>query len=543
MTKSAAPPYPVAPPEGPAGVRNRLSPHELAFFVLVIAGWSAFVISLGKDQSWDFRNYHWYVPYAFLHGRMGFDVAVAHQATYYNPFLDIPFYLLATHTPSWFALGALAAVQGANIVPLYFLARSMLRIPHHEIAAGLLALFCATGSLTVSLAGQTYYDNVLSVFVLGGLALIVCNRETLRDGPLASALLISSVAGLAVGAAAGLKLPEGLFAFGFAAVLAVLPGNLKRRAARLTAGAAGGLLGVALFAGYWFVKMYRETGNPLFPYFNQYFRSPLALQASYRDTRFIPHRWPKRLLLPILFSLRWQVANDLPFQDIRVGVAYVIGILSAPLAVFRRRDTYVDPIALGALFAFAAVSYAVWVFAFGIYRYILALEMLAPILIVGAIGLWPIGKYIQAALTALVAGAILYTVKYDILDRAPVGDPYVQVALPSISDPGHSMILMTGEAPMGYLAPELPPQVPVLRIDGWMIQPADGSKLTAATRARVDGFKGDLYVIANEYEVGRAGDALAGYGLGMRWMECKLFSTNLGGPYRFCPLKHLAKRA
>jgi hypothetical protein len=92
---------------------------------------------------------------------------------------------------------------------------------------------------------------------------------------------------------------------------------------------------------------------------------------------------------------------------------------------------------------------------------------------------------------------------------------------------------------MGYLVPELPPEIPVLRIDGWMIQPRDGSKLTARTRERVQSFTGDLYIIANEYEVGRAGDALAEYGLGMRWTECKLFATNLAGPYRFCPLKHL----
>lgn len=530
-------------PEPSVASRRRLSPYELAFLIAVVAAWAAFVVSLGKDQSWDFRNYHWYVPYAFLHGRLGFDVAVAHQATYYNPFLDLPFYLLATHTPSWFALAVLGAVQGANIVPLYFLSRTVLRVPQREIAAAVLALFCLTGSLTVSLAGQTYYDNVLSVLVLGGLALIVCNRETLRDGPLANALLISGVAGLAVGAAAGLKMPQGLFAFGFAAALAVLPGTFKRRAARLAAGAAGGIVGVVLFAGYWFLKIYRETGNPLFPYFNQYFRSPLALQASYRDTRFIPHRWPKRLLLPLLFSLHWQVANDLPFQDIRVGVAYVTGILTAPLAFFRRRDAYVDATAVGAVFAFAGVSYAVWVFLFGIYRYILALEMLAPLLIVGAIGFWPIGKYLQAGLTLLIATVILGTMRYDILERAPLGDPYIQAAVPPIAGPRHSMILMTGEAPMGYLVPELPPQIPVLRIDGWLIQPADGSKLTAATRARVDAFQGDLYVIANEYEVGRAGDALADYGLGMRWTECKLFSTNLGGPYRFCPLKRLPKHA
>src|SRR6185437_16173989 len=256
------------------------------------------------------------------------------------------------------------AVQGANIVPLYFLARSMLRIPRRELGAAALALFGATGSLTLGLAGTTYYDNVLSVLVLSGLALVVCQRDVLRDGPSRKALLISAGAGFCVGAAAGLKLPEGLYAFGFAAALAVLPGSLKRRGARLLAGGAGGICGVALFAGYWFLRMYRITGNPLFPYFNQVFHSALALDASYRDTRFIPHRWPKRLLLPILFSLHWQVADDLPFQDIRVGLAYVIGIVTAPLAFFRRKDTYVDATAVGALFAFAGVSYAVWVFVF-----------------------------------------------------------------------------------------------------------------------------------------------------------------------------------
>jgi hypothetical protein len=531
----------------PAAPRSRwLAPLEYLFLAAVIAGWAAFVVSLGKDMSWDFRNYHWYAPYAFLHGRMGFDVAVAHQATYYNPVLDIPFYLLATHAPSWLALGVLGAVQGANIVPLYLIARSLLRIPHAQLAAALLALFCMSGSLTVGLAGTTYYDNVLSLFVLGGLAALIVNRDALGAGPLAQALLISGLAGFAVGTAVGLKLPQAPFAIGFAAALAALPGSLKRRCARLLAGAVGGVFGTVLFAGFWLVKMYRETGNPLFPYFNQYFHAPLALKASYRDTRFIPHRLPKRLLFPILFSFHWQVANDLPFEDIRIGVAYVTAILTAPISVFRRwlNDSgWVDPAAAWPLFAFAGVSYVVWLLIFGIYRYILCLEMLAPILIVALVGLWPIGRRIHVAVLAVLATAVAITTRYDLLERAPLGDPYIQVPVPPIQDPRQSMILMTGEAPMGYIVPEIPPEIPVVRIDGWMIRPEDGSKLTAQTRARVRGFRGDLYVIADQYEVGRAGGALADYGLGMRWTECQLFTTNLGGTYRFCPLKHLPPKA
>src|SRR5437868_12759431 len=142
--------------------RTLLSAKELAFLILTILFWAAFVILLGKDTSWDFRNYHWYAPYALLNHRLGIDVAVAHQASYYNPYLDIPFYWLATHTRAWIALGALGAVQGANIVPLYLMARSALRVQAGssdiKIMAGALSLLGVVGALTLSEFGTTYYD-------------------------------------------------------------------------------------------------------------------------------------------------------------------------------------------------------------------------------------------------------------------------------------------------------------------------------------------------------------------------------------------------
>jgi hypothetical protein len=123
--------------------------------------------------------------------------------------------------------------------------------------------------------------------------------------------------------------------------------------------------------------------------------------------------------------------------------------------------------------------------------------------------------------------------------RAPVTDPYVQVSLPPIPHPDRTMILMTGEAPLGYLAPSLPPRIPILRIDGWLIQPQDGSHLTAATRKRVAAFPGDIYVIADAGEILRSRDALAAYGLAMRTAECRNIETNLAGPYSFCPLTRI----
>ena len=57
------------------------------------------IVVRGHDADWDFLNYHWYNAYAWLTDRRGFDVAVAHHATYYNPLADVPVYLAARIFP------------------------------------------------------------------------------------------------------------------------------------------------------------------------------------------------------------------------------------------------------------------------------------------------------------------------------------------------------------------------------------------------------------------------------------------------------------
>ena len=504
-------------------------------------GWAVLVVTRGKDASWDFRNYHWYIPYAFLHGRLGFDVAVAHQATYYNPLLDTPFYLLATHLQAWLALGILGATQGANVIPLYFLSRSLLRIEPVRLVAAIATLFCMVGSLTLYLAGATYYDNVMSLFILAALAIAVGKRETLRDGSVWRNAWIAAIGGLLVGMAVGLKLPEAPFAIGFAAALVALPGTAGNRLARFVAAFAAGMLGFAIFEAYWMTEMLRLTGNPIFPYFNQYFHSPLALSATYRDLRFIPHSLEHQLLFPLLFSIDWRVADDLPFRDIRVGVAYVLILAAIPVSLVarRRENPLIAPEVALALFVFAAVSYAIWLKIFAIYRYIVLLEMLSPLLIVGAVGLWPVSPRTRILVGAAILLWVQATSKPMEPGRAPATDPYVQASIPPIPHPDRTMILMTGESPLGYLVPSLPPAVPVLRIDGWLIQPQDGSQLSADTRRRVDAFGGDIFLIADAGEIARSRDALAVYGLAMNAAECRNVETNLGGPYRFCPLSHI----
>jgi hypothetical protein len=478
---------------------------------------------------------------------MTIDVAVAHQASYYNPYLDLPFYWLATHTRAWIALAVLGAAQGANIVPLYLMARSALRVEvpasDIKIMAGALSVLGLVGALTLTEFGTTYYDNVMSVFVLAGLAILVLNRETLAGGPLGKAATLSAAAGLVTGMAMGLKLPEMPFCLGFAAALIALGGSWKHQLTRLAAGGIAGVAGFLVFSGPWMLYIYHLTGNPLFPYWNDYWRSPLALATSYRDLRFVPafRPWWQQLFFPVLFTVDWHVADDLGFQDIRVMLAYLLVIAASLVWLARRqsRDPLLDNRVSALLFAFSAVSYLQWQRTFAIYRYIILFEMLAPLLIIGAVGLLPFSRRNRYLALAGLCAACLLTARSDFLERAPIEDPYVQAALPPIPHPDRTMVVMTGDAPMGFIATTLPPKIAVLRIDGWMVQPRDGTELTREMRRRVAqhlGTGGDLYLIAEAADMGRARDALADYRLAIRWPECQQFDTNLIGTYQWCPL-------
>ena len=81
------------------------------------------IVVRGHDADWDFLNYHWYNAYAWLTDRRGFDVAVAHHATYYNPLADVPVYLAARMFPAWLVVFLLGSVHGLNLLLLYRLAR------------------------------------------------------------------------------------------------------------------------------------------------------------------------------------------------------------------------------------------------------------------------------------------------------------------------------------------------------------------------------------------------------------------------------------
>ncbi len=181
--------------------------------------------------------------------------------------------------------------------------------------------------------------------------------------------------------------------------------------------------------------------------------------------------------------------------------------------------------------------------------------MIAPLLIIGAVGLLPLARKTRYLTLAALAAACLA----DGAQRFPGAGAGSKIPIsrrrcrpfpaPTRTNGGDDRRRAHGF----YRHHPAAPQIAVLRIDGWMVQPRDGTRMTRdMMRGRVGrggggggggggvarhlAGGGDLYLIADAADMGRAHDALADYRLAIRWSECQQFDTNLIGTYQWCPL-------
>lgn len=503
-------------------------------------------VLLGKEAGWDLQNYHWYNPYALLQQRLGFDIAVAHHSTYFNPLSDVPFYWLATHAPAWLVgayLGALFGVVVALIGAIAYQAlRYQIASPAWRLAsAALIALAGAIGGGALPAVGSTSNDVPSAIGSVAALLIVVSNFTAMRTAPLTrQSLIMLLVAGLCAGISTGLKLTTAIYALGLlAAVCFAVPSWRSRTYCVLLLG-AGMLLGFLLSAGPWLWRMWHYGGNPLFPYFNDVFHSPLLTEGSYRDTSYVDaHDWRTRIIFPWLFTLDSLRVAEWKFRDAHILAAYVLIPLTLLVCWFKRtKIAAIAPLTMF-LFCFAAVTYLVWLFVFSIYRYLIPLEMLAPLLIVLAIMAWPASLKIRIA-SAVVLLLVLQAMVNVNIARQPWGRSYVNVQLPSLADPQHSMILMAGTAPMAFVIPSFPSTIPFLRVDGWLVWKDDyASGLAQQMRARVAQHNGPLFMLFAPLEQQRAVAAAQAYGLVMS-SACEAIRSNISEPLQLCNLQQVS---
>lgn len=480
------------------GERNRQ--RFAAHCVLLLVGMGLFgYVSCrrGKEACGDLYHSHYYNVYMLLHGRIDYDIAPVGLHTFINPVFDLPFYSFV-HLFQARTVGFLmGAIHGINLWLLYLLAKRVLageRGWKPAIAAAL-ALACTAAGLyspmVVAEVGTVFNDLIGSLFIFGALYVLLGVYQSVGG------IKAVACAGVLVGCVVGGKLTHAIYLPAFVA-LSLMTGNGWR--GKLTNATIFGLalgIGFLLTNGYWMYLLYTRLHNPLFPFYNKLFRSDYFPQVNFSDTRFGPKTWADALLFPYTTSFNHAMTAEVPYRDWR----YFIAFLALGVAVIRV-DTAWRKWKAGAaeetlrsvclpLTVFFFVTYVVWMYQFGIVRYAVGLEMIAPLLIVVLLL-----RIMPRQAPALGLGLACLAVIAAAMKPADWGRDriwtkhYFEDELPSLAANERAFVIVACQFPCTHLLPMLPQQTR-------FANPAALETFYPAVREALRTHNGSVYLLTN----------------------------------------------
>jgi hypothetical protein len=240
----------------------------------------------------------------------------------------------------------------------------------------------------------------------------------------------------------------------------------------------GVLGGMAATAGWWFVKMWNTFGNPLFPQFNNIFHSPLATESGVIDFYFRPVGWIENLLWPFIFAFNPRRVSEVPMKLALWPLLYLLLAAFALVWLLRRTGAggnagrhagqprtappSLDPRAAFTL-VFFAVAYVVWMRMFSIYRYLVPLELLAPLMI------WIVWRYLAPSRQRLagLALALLAVGVFPIANwgHQAWGERAFSAEVPPFATPAQSIVFLAQpNPPSAWMSIFLPHEVKVVSV-------------------------------------------------------------------------------
>ena len=492
----------------------------------------------GTDRNWDLQNYQIFASFALLHGRLFVDLAAGQMQGFFNPLLHLPWYLsrvaLHEHPRAFAFLWGLPAglVAYAFLRVAHLHASVLLRDARARLGAvAATAAMGLTGAAFVPGIGLSSGDVWVTLPLLLAYSLIL--RETIRrDGEGAVRLPRLFGAGLLMGVATGLKLTTLPFS---AAMGLMLLATLGLRPA-LAAGAAT----MAGFLAAWLphaTTLWQATGSPMFPLYNQVFRSPDYLEIPLIDARFLP----RSALQGVFYPFWWldktsSVVTELEMRDWRLALAFTCWPVAAILTT--RGAARGMPRASWLLIGTCALAYAAWAALFGIYRYLVFLELLAAILVLQAMALLLRGRgpLVCGAVAVLAIIAVSTTVRPN-WGLGRHGASLLEI--PSLPVPEGAAVMTTDSEPYGYLVPALPRHAFMLGLRTNFSQPSQEHGLNRRIRAAIAAHEGALVVVHAPSDIAGRDATLAAHGLALAG-PCQLVRTSVvPDGHSFCPGRKL----
>ncbi|SAK88422.1 hypothetical protein AWB76_06329 [Caballeronia temeraria] len=492
-------------------------------------------LKLGKDVNWDLLNYHLYNGWALLHRPWGVDLYPAQLQTFFNPVLDAIFFVIQHRLPDGITVFLLGLPVGATAYILWRIFPLLIADESAGAQAMIVKLvgivLSVTGAAAIAQAGTTTNEWPVLVLVLGGLwALLSAYRSNRKTHAL------YAIAGLLFGGAVGLKLTA---ATQVVALTIALPWLLRNREGvirALVCYVIGGIIGFALTDGFWMWMLYKNFHNPLFPFFNSLFNSPLLDNRSMIDNRFLPKSFFDAFIFPLVCAIyKNRLHNEGLMRDPRLLIGSTIALAWIALGVRKiwRPGASTDEARIRFFLATSfLLMYVLWVSIFGIYRYAILLEVLAVsmayVLIVSQLKQGKRAEGLMAAIAVLCAIGLLTMPPQ--LARADVIDgPYFSSNLPKL--PKDSLLLTLTPEPVAYLVPQFADHPRVVAPHSNLTGPDFNRELQRAMASAVDSHNGPVFAVTSAKGLDWAGSYLLDqYQLALDAASCRHVESDVDSP-------------
>jgi hypothetical protein len=496
---------------------------------------------LGKDMAWDTLNYHLYSGFSALNDRFGQDYFAAGALAYLNPYAYVPFYLMVGAGLPALVIGSVFAAAHSIILWLSF-ELGVVVCPSSDGGTRLFA-----GACTVTLAfmnpvlmqeiGSCFADITTAELALGGWLLLASAVRVPRNSKVI-------YAGLILGAASALKLSNALAAVSAIAMLVMLPLGWRGKIRH------GFLYGISVGAGFavvaapWSYRLAKFFGNPMFPLFNNIFRSPDFTTETGNANRFIPESVGDALWRPFaMIDPVRKVHEELCAPDLRYAILITLVILltlrwgwgrrgqasPAPSNPQLNESTRV----LAALACGLGLYWILWLDTSGNSRYCLPMACVAAVVIVGMLfrlfeSRPKVRNYILSIIFVSQAFQLYLGAEYR-WNGVPWGGQWFDVSVPEKLKAEPNLYLSLDTQSNSFLAPFLGKDSGLINVWGSYILDPDNAN-GARVRALMRRFSPNLrvaFLTSKPYE--NAGnpaptlqvyDALLGYGLRPDMADC-----------------------
>jgi hypothetical protein len=505
--------------------------------VLLVCGSAGFLsVSFGIDNYWDLRFYHLYGPWAYLHDRYLYDVGPAQYQGFFNPTADFLFYALTSSPLNEFprlVAFIMGAVHGLNAVLVCAIALHVLR-PLQQLARWTLravaVLMGVSGAGFVSLLGTTSNDLINAIFVL---AALLCILKAAEGGGRRAAWRGLALAGSWAGIAVGLKFTAAVFMPGLG-LIALMAAVRHRTAGGLVAFGVAAMLGFLGAAGHHLLTLWQDFGNPVFPLLNHIFQSPYYEPQPLRDEQFLPRDVWQAIANPFYWAkTNRYLVTELPFREWRGAIAYS-AIAATVLALALRRvrkhaprdGGLAETRGLGLVCIFVIVSYVVWEFGFGNYRYAVVLEMLTGVVTMGAVIRLVTDPRLRIAVALVVMTLAAATTSHLDWGHVPYGDRTIDVRVPPL--PKNSVVLVATWHPASYFIPYAEPTAQYLGIENNYLTLSQNNKLASEARRLMQTPGRPKFILSvGEFNADALNALLAKFGLTLSPPPCQPIWSNL----------------